>query len=63
LESSSTINGSPTLVSSWFGGAKLTLEEEAEAVAQLIEEHGERLLDAFTVIKQQGKPRIRKRTS
>jgi predicted nuclease of predicted toxin-antitoxin system len=40
--------------------SKLTLEEEAEAVAQLIEEHGEALLDAFTVIKQRGKPRIRK---
>ncbi len=41
--------------------SKLTLEEEAEAVAQLIEEHRENLLDAFTVIKQRGKPRIRKR--
>lgn len=43
--------------------SKLTLEEEAEAIAQLIQEHGDDLLDAFTVIKQRGKPRIRKRTS
>ena len=43
--------------------SKLTLEEEAEAVAQVVEEHGEGLLDAFTVIKQRGKPRIRRRTA
>lgn len=41
--------------------SKLTLEEEAEAVAQVVEEYGEELLDAFTVIKQRGKPRIRRR--
>jgi predicted nuclease of predicted toxin-antitoxin system len=40
----------------------LTVEEEAEEVAQLIQTHGEGLLGAFTVIKQRGKARIRKRT-
>ena len=41
--------------------SKLTLEEEAEAVAQVVEEYDENLLDAFTAIKHRGKPRIRKR--
>jgi predicted nuclease of predicted toxin-antitoxin system len=40
--------------------SKLSLEEEAEAVTQVVGEHGEELLDAFTVIKQRGKPRIRR---
>jgi predicted nuclease of predicted toxin-antitoxin system len=40
----------------------LTVEEEAEEVARLIQAHGEGLLSAFTVIKQRGKARIRKRT-
>lgn len=40
---------------------KLTVEEEAEEVARLIQEQGENLLGAFTVIKQRGKARIRKR--
>ncbi len=41
--------------------SKLTFEEEAEAVAQVVQEYGENLLDAFTAIKHCGKPRIRKR--
>ena len=41
--------------------SKLTVEEEAEEVARLVQEQGENLLGAFTVIKQRGKPRIRKR--
>lgn len=42
--------------------SNLNPQEEGEIVAEVVQNHGENLLDAFTVIKQPGKPRIRKRT-
>lgn len=42
--------------------SQLPLHESAAVVAQVVQDHGENLLDAFTVIKQRGRPRIRKRS-
>lgn len=42
--------------------SNLSPQDEGEAVAEVVQEYGQHLLDAFTVLKQRGKPRIRKRT-
>lgn len=41
--------------------AKLSPQDEVEAVAQAIQKHGAALLNAFTVIKPQGNVRIRRK--